>query len=156
MQITYYIVFTTNYRKTWPEFTLVTVHEAVTAIYTSGGWQRFTGETQATECTLTLPDTRICIYRPGTTTTPHNECTFPNDYLSYNYCQFLVYITSKQLSGVYNLTYTDENGVVREDIYNIYLRGGKKELFLHISIIFRSCYEIRFLIINENCGEKWH
>jgi hypothetical protein len=137
-------------------FTLVTVHGAVTTIYTSGGLQHFRSATQATECTLTLPDTSTCMYRPGTTTTPHKECTFPTDLGLRTYCFIQVYVTSKGLSGVYNLTYTNSSGGVTEDIYNLYLRGGKKELFQHSSIVFRSCYEIRFLIINKNCGEKWH
>jgi hypothetical protein len=96
------------------------------------------------------------MYSPGTTPAPHKECSFPNNPGLYNYCLFQVYVTSKQLSGVYKLAYRGTDGVFREEIFHLYLRGGKKELFQHSSIIFRSCYEIRVLIINENYGEQWH
>jgi hypothetical protein len=125
------------------------VEGAEITIYTSGGLQLFRTTAQATECILTLPNKRTCMYNPGTTPSPQKECTFPNDSFYYGYCSFQVDVTSKVLSGVYKLAYNGTDGVVREDIYKLYLLGGKKELFQHSSIIFRSRYEIRALIMNE-------
>jgi hypothetical protein len=108
-------------------FTLVAAQGAVTTIYTHGGIQIFKSLTQATQCVLTLPDKTTCMYNPGTTPAPHKECSFPTNLGLYNFCVFQVYVTSKQLSGVYRLAYIGRDGVAREDIFNLYLRGGKKE-----------------------------
>jgi hypothetical protein len=108
-------------------FALVTVQAAVTTIYTRGGLRRFSTSIPATECTLHLPDKAVCNYKPGTTPAPQKACTFPAGY-GY-YCNFQVDVTSIHLSGVYSLVHNGTDGVTREDIFNLYLRGGKKQLF---------------------------
>lgn len=100
------------------------VEGAVSTIYTNGGLQLFRSTVQATECTLTLPHMRTCTYNPGTTPMPQEECNFPNDFGSNGYCIIQVDVTNKTLSGVYKLAYKGTDGVVREDIFNLYLRGG--------------------------------
>jgi hypothetical protein len=143
-----------NFIKRQPVFTLVTVQGAVAIIYTNGGLQQFRSPFAATECKLGLPDGGTCMYNPGTTPTPHKTCTFPNMGL-YNYCIFQVDVTSRLLSGVYKLTYKGTDGVTSEDTYNLYLRGGKKELFQSSSVSFGLYYEIRAsLKIVGNNGAK--
>ncbi|XP_033610839.1 uncharacterized protein LOC111873065 isoform X3 [Cryptotermes secundus] len=104
---------------------LAHVQGAATPIFTRGGLQLFQSRTRATDCQLILPDGTNCTYQPGTTPAPpHKECSFPNDMGMRNYCLFQVSVTSKHLSGIYSLSYTNSSGDFQEDIYNLYLLGG--------------------------------
>jgi hypothetical protein len=111
-------------------------------VYTSGGVESFYQPIPAQKCELRLPNGTVCSYEygSGTAPSPTDTCGFTGDSNKpEGFCEFLVNITSKSLSGIYTLKSTMTDSTVREDTYHVYLRTGKKIQLIHICIILSSC-----------------
>jgi hypothetical protein len=107
-----------------------------------GGPESFDQYILAQKCELRLPNGTVCSYEygSGTAPSPTDICGFRGDLNKpEGLCQFIVNITSKDLSGNYTLIYTLTNSTVRGAKYRVYLRTGKKIQLIHICIILSSC-----------------
>jgi len=106
---------------------LTHVQGAESIIYSSGGKEVFQNNLPSTVCELTLPDKTVCSYEygSGTTPSPSEICEILSNLNNPDgFCQFVVNIASKSLSGIYTLKYNMTNSTVGVETYHVYLHTG--------------------------------